>query len=63
MPRKKYASFQIPEDFVKATIDPFIEDNTLGFSSRAEVIKAAIRDFHAKHFPLGTNTPTSHPDP
>ena len=40
-----YTTIKLPTGFVKHMIDPLVQDHQSGFTSRTEVIKAALRDF------------------
>lgn len=44
MTRKKYTNLSIPEELIEE-VDNFIKTGKRGFSSRAEVVKQALRDF------------------
>ena len=45
----KYVTIQLPADLVSELIEPLMEKTKLGFSSRAEVVKASIRLLYEKH--------------
>lgn len=40
-----YITVQLPSDFVIEMIDPMVKKKKLGYSSRAEVVKEAVRNF------------------
>jgi metal-responsive CopG/Arc/MetJ family transcriptional regulator len=40
-----YVTIKLPKEMVEKYIDPLVDDLSLGFSSRPEVIKAALRAF------------------
>lgn len=43
-----YTSIKLPTAFVEECVDPLVNSKGMGFSSRAEVVKAALRDFTNK---------------
>lgn len=40
-----YTTIKLPTDFVQKFVDSLLEQDGLGFSSRAEVVKTAIREY------------------
>jgi len=44
----KYTTLKLPTDFVQKYVDPLLEQVGLGFSSRPEVVKTAIREYSQK---------------
>lgn len=40
-----YMNFKLPREFVHLYVDSLIRIRSLGFSSRADVVKSAIREF------------------
>jgi metal-responsive CopG/Arc/MetJ family transcriptional regulator len=40
-----YTNIGLPEKFVKTYIDPIVEDDSQGYTSRAELVKEAVRKF------------------
>jgi len=46
-----YTTVKLPTEFVESNIVPILKKKELGFSSNADVIKAAVRDFADKIFP------------
>ncbi|UYP46496.1 hypothetical protein NEF87_002781 [Candidatus Lokiarchaeum ossiferum] len=47
----KFASISLPEPFVEEYIDKILENPKFGYSSRAEVIKEAVRKLKAALIP------------
>ena len=45
-PKSGLTSIQLPVEFVERTLDPILADKSLGYTSRTDVAKAAIRAFH-----------------
>jgi len=43
----EYTTIKIPKEFA-TMIDELVEDKRLGFTSRAEVVKQAVREYHEK---------------
>lgn len=41
----KYITIQLPAEFVETVIDPVVAIPELGYSSRAELIKSAVREY------------------
>ena len=46
--KMSYTTIKIPTDFVRKYIDSLLEQDGLGFSSRTEVVKTAIREYSQK---------------
>lgn len=44
----KYTTLKLPTDFVQKYVDPLLEQEGSGFSSRPEVVKTAIREYSQK---------------
>ncbi len=54
----KYITIQIPENFVKELIDVLVVRPELGYSSRSEVVKDAVRALYGKYLGfMGGGTP------
>jgi Arc/MetJ-type ribon-helix-helix transcriptional regulator len=45
--RDEYTSIKLPKGFVEM-IDEILDVKRLGFTSRAEVVKTAVREYHGK---------------
>jgi metal-responsive CopG/Arc/MetJ family transcriptional regulator len=43
-----YTTIKLPTEFVLNVIDPLVESEGLGFTSRTEVIKTALREYSDK---------------
>ncbi|WP_371801774.1 ribbon-helix-helix domain-containing protein [Candidatus Lokiarchaeum ossiferum] len=43
-----YTTLKLPTDFVEKYVDPAINEEGSGFSSRSEFVKAAIRQYKPK---------------
>jgi Arc/MetJ-type ribon-helix-helix transcriptional regulator len=46
-----YTTIKLPSEFVEQVIDPLVSDAAQGFSSRADVVKAALREFAKDNTP------------
>lgn len=46
--KMSYTTIKIPTEFVQKYIDSLVEQNELGFSSRTEVVKTAVREYSQK---------------
>jgi len=49
MSETEYSTIKLPTKFVEQMVDPFVKDDSYGFSSRPDVVKAAIREYAAKY--------------
>jgi len=45
MSETNYTTLKLPRTFVETHVDPFVDEKSAGFSSRAEVVKTAIREY------------------
>ena len=45
---KSYSNVNLPTAFVEEFIDPLLADESLGFTSRADVVSEAVRAFAAR---------------
>ena len=48
MEDKGYSGINLPNNLIDE-IDNFLKETTLGYKSRAEIVKVAVREFLAKH--------------
>jgi Arc/MetJ-type ribon-helix-helix transcriptional regulator len=44
---ENYTTIKLPVEFIKL-IDSLLDNKTLGFSSRTEVVKTAVREYYEK---------------
>jgi metal-responsive CopG/Arc/MetJ family transcriptional regulator len=47
-----YTTIKLPSDFVIEILDPLVEKKSLGFSSRTDAIKTALREYYEKKNPI-----------
>lgn len=44
----EYTTVRLPKELMQR-VDAFLENQNLGYTSRAEIVKDAVRDFLQKH--------------
>jgi len=50
-----YTTIKLPKEFAKL-IDELVDDEKLGFSSRTEVVKSAVRDYYERMKKFGKDS-------